>query len=228
MSDPPSYDEGGASSSYQMEKPPLPVSSGDVERNAPPPTYDSLFGKLKAANENSEGKADFAKVAVGIICGSLAFIICVGLSLAIPIAEIAIGASYLHDCPAERLIPIYLIVAGTFGTLKGIGLMGQSCKSRKDEQDGNQAEKKQATNPFDSLLNLFLFAWFICGNVWVYGLKDKWVSSPVTAGNYCHPTLYYFSFWIITSTYILMGVGCLVGCIIIGIVCCVSCKSSSE
>ncbi|XP_033746204.1 transmembrane protein 272-like [Pecten maximus] len=228
MSDPPSYDDSAAS--YQMssgtEKAPPPVTSRDVEMNAPPPAYDSLFGKLKEANEKSEGKVDFAKTAMGIVCGSVVFIICVGLSLALPIAEIAIGASYLHDCPAERLIPIYLIVAGVFGTLKGIGLIGQSVKSRKNNTEGPEDEKKQPTNPFDSLVNLFLFAWFICGNVWVYGLKDEWVSSPATAGNYCHPTLYYFSFWVITTTYIMMGVGCLVACIMIGVFCCVVGKNS--
>ncbi|OWF55882.1 uncharacterized protein LOC110454841 [Mizuhopecten yessoensis] len=233
MENPPTYEGNtGAGASYQDPsfggKEPIPVSTRDVEMNASPPTYDSLFGKLKAANANSENKVGFAKSAMAIICGSVIFIICIGFALAIPIAEIAIGASYLHDCPAQRLIPIYLIVAGVFGTLKGLGLMGQSVKSRKEQTDGAEAENNKTTNPFDSILNLFLFAWFICGNVWVYGLKDEWVSSPTTAGNYCHPTLYYFSFWIITLAYIMMGVGCLFGCLITVIICCFAAKGGGE
>ncbi|XP_060078454.1 transmembrane protein 272-like [Ylistrum balloti] len=227
MSELPSYDNGaGVQNSYQEEKAPPPITTRDVEMNAPPPTYDSLYGKLKAANENSSGKADFAKTAMGIICGSLVFIICIGLSLAIPITEIVIGASFIHDCPAQRLIPIYLVVAGVFGTLKGIGLIGQNVKARKDKSnETGDEEKKSTTNPFDSIVNMFLFAWFICGNVWVYGLKDQWVSSPSTAGNYCHPTLYYFSFWVITLTYIMIGVGCLFGCIGLICICCFAAKS---
>jgi len=37
----------------------------------------------------------------------------VGLSLGIPVTMIIFGYIHVNDCPAERFIPIYLIVGGT-------------------------------------------------------------------------------------------------------------------
>ena len=70
------------------------------------------------------------------------------------------GAIYKDDCPRERFIPIYLIVAGSFGIVKNLSSLGQRCKN-KDEEDAD--EKNAKTNPFDGLVSCFLFAWFIAG-----------------------------------------------------------------
>ena len=66
---------------------------------------------------------------------------------------------YVHDCPRERYIPIYLIVAGVFGVLKNLSNMVQRVKNKQDDQEDNNAK----TNPFDGTLNCFLLAWFIAG-----------------------------------------------------------------
>ena len=73
------------------------------------------------------------------------------------------GSIYLDDCPRERYIPIYLIVAGVFGLVKALLNSGQQARSRhnKDENDGEEQSKKP--NPIDSVLSCFLFAWFIAG-----------------------------------------------------------------
>ena len=71
------------------------------------------------------------------------------------------GAIYKNDCPRERFIPIYLIVAGSFGIVKNLSSLGQRCKN-KDDEDAD--EKNAKTNPFDGLVSCFLFAWFIAGS----------------------------------------------------------------
>ncbi len=71
------------------------------------------------------------------------------------------GAVYFDDCPKEKYIPIYLIVGGTFGVLKNLGNVCQRLRNRKEQQD----EENAKTNPFDSLLNCFLAAWFIAGKI---------------------------------------------------------------
>lgn len=189
-----------------------PPSYSDAKDVAPPPSYDSLFGKIKQAKEESDGNVDFVKTCCGILVGSVACTICLGIFLAIPIAMIAVGATYLHDCPAERMIPIYLIVAGVFNIVSNILMIirGQVNKRKEGEE-----EKQSGTGP-EQIINCFLFAWFIAGNVWVYRTYDDWQSSNSMLDTYCNPTLYYFSFWIITSTYIVMGlllVICLAVCI---------------
>jgi hypothetical protein len=35
-----------------------------------PPSYDSIFGKIKHAKETSDGNVGFAKAAFGILCAS--------------------------------------------------------------------------------------------------------------------------------------------------------------
>lgn len=69
------------------------------------------------------------------------------------------GAIHLHDCPKERMIPIYLVVAGSVGILSNLITM---VRGRKNSGDENGEEKKQPAG-FEQLLNVFLTAWFIAG-----------------------------------------------------------------
>ena len=47
------------------------------------------------------------------------------------------------------------------------------------------------------------------GNVWIYGAySDFDADNSKEDDDYCHPTLYLFAFWIMTTTYIIMLVSC--------------------
>ncbi|KAK3100334.1 hypothetical protein FSP39_018298, partial [Pinctada imbricata] len=144
----------------------------------------------------------------------------------------SLGAKYLDDCPAERKIPIYLIVAGVFSFVSLIISMANNCSKKKkkdDEQEDEKTSKKPSVlTSIDSLINLFLTIWFILGNVWVYSTYDDFVREPTTSQNYCDPTLYYFAFWIITLTYILIGVAIIFCCTFFCVtICCVAKKAAS-
>ena len=74
------------------------------------------------------------------------------------------GAIYINDCPQERLIPIYLIVAGcTAFFTSGLGQL-----KPKQGEDG-ETEQKPVKERFNivSMIGaigaLFTFAWLICG-----------------------------------------------------------------
>lgn len=69
------------------------------------------------------------------------------------------GAIHLHNCNAEPMIPIYLLVAGCFGVIMNLFSLIQRC--RKTEQEREEDQKN--INPLESLVNCFLFAWFIAG-----------------------------------------------------------------
>ena len=118
------------------------------------------------------------------------------------------GAKYKNDCHVQDKIPIYLIVAGAVGVFRNLISLGQ--RAKKSDNDSDDEEKKR--NPIESILDCFLFAWFICGNVWIYQNYQPNYTDPSSA-DYCHKTLYLFAFWITTATYILIGVMC----------CCVCC-----
>lgn len=200
---PPGYDESQYLS--QTQSPP-----SYTQDQTPPPSYESLYGRVKAAKQKSSSKAGFFVSFLGILFGTLGCTVCLGLLLALPIAMIAMGGVYLHDCPRERYIPIYLIVAGSFGIVANLMGLGKKAKN-KDEQDD---QEKVKGNPVDYLINCFLLAWFIAGNVWVYRIHNDFNSTDPNDTNYCNPTLYWFAFWVITSTYILIGVVCLFVCLV--------------
>ncbi|KAK3099159.1 hypothetical protein FSP39_000288, partial [Pinctada imbricata] len=140
-----------------------------------------------------------------------------------------VGAQYLDDCPAERMIPIYLIVAGVFSFVSLVISIIKSCTKKKGDDDDEEKKNSPFVTCIDSLINLFNTVWFICGNVWVYSTQDDFVRSPTTSQNYCDPTLFYFAFWIITTTYIVIGVAILFCCIFFCVsLCCIAKKTDSS
>ncbi|XP_076446958.1 transmembrane protein 272-like isoform X2 [Babylonia areolata] len=204
------------------------------------PSYDSLFGKAQKMKEESNGAVDFFKKLVAVILGSIGCSIVIGMFLAIPIAMIVIGSIYVDDCPEEKMIPIWLLVAGVVGLVRNvISTCCRCCCNKKKDDDaegGQQGEGEEEQQEgmagklckaFDSLLGVFSGAWFIAGNVWVYRSKGD-ISSDSNAVNYCHPTVYWFSFWFITSTYILLGVLLLTCCICCICFCCCLGKSKNK
>lgn len=48
------------------EDPPQVQTANDVAKNDPPPSYESLFGKIKRAKAESSGRVDFAKKSCSI------------------------------------------------------------------------------------------------------------------------------------------------------------------
>merc|ERR1712227_236077 len=149
---------------------------------------------------------DRVKGAAVSCCNSVVLTICMGIGLIIPIAMISVGTIYKDQCPYERMIPIYLIVGGVFGVLQCISGI---CKRH---------DKDNKSTPFDVIVGLFLFAWFIAGNVWILGIfKDVNVESAEDE-KYCQSTVYYFGFGLTVATWCLLPV-------FIVICCCLCCCS---
>lgn len=71
----------------------------------------------------------------------------------------------MNNCPAERYIPIYLVVGGVFGLLKSLANFFYRAKQRRRRQIDQDAppEANVDPNPFDGIINCFLLAWFIAG-----------------------------------------------------------------
>ncbi|XP_070554016.1 transmembrane protein 272-like [Ptychodera flava] len=204
--------------------------SYDEAQKDPPPDYGSIIGRIKQAKQDSSGVKDFTTSVCDIILGTTGLVfgclICTGLTMGIPIAMIVIGSIYLDDCPAEKNIPIYLIVCGVFTILSYLlsVCLGKS-RGKKDENaegEGDAAGKGGAVTGcagcISCLIGPFLFAWFIAGNVWIYRTYEP-SYDDVNAADYCNKTLYLFSFWLLNVTYILIGLSCCIG--ICG--CCVAC-----
>ncbi|KYO22239.1 hypothetical protein Y1Q_0013411 [Alligator mississippiensis] len=121
---------------------------------------------------------------------------------ALPVACVAVGAVYLRQCPCQPLVPVYLLGMGVVALLS-LMLTCLPC--------GDGAEPppvKPGVWGCHALFLLFLFAWFIAGNVWVYSIYPP---EYVAIGNphFCHRGLYLFAFWLTTGAYIALGLALL-------------------
>uniref|UniRef100_A0A8W8LAF3 Uncharacterized protein n=1 Tax=Magallana gigas TaxID=29159 RepID=A0A8W8LAF3_MAGGI len=188
------------------EDPPHVQTANDVAKNDPPPSYESLFGKIKRAKAESSGRVDFAKRSCSICTESVVFAVILCIILIIPVSMIVMGSVFLYDCRANEMVPVYLVVHGVFLIIAIIfGLL----QTRSDKDKKKDSKKKKTPNEkcielISTLIHVFLIAWFFYGNSITIGLN--WVSSPATARTYCHPSLYYYAYWVIMSVYIFIGI----------------------
>ncbi|CAM4515643.1 unnamed protein product [Leuciscus chuanchicus] len=131
------------------------------------------------------------------------------LLLAIPIAQIAIGAVYLKDCPQQHYIPVYVLVCGVFSMFLAL----LSClPCARETEEGNRTSLSLACSVWNALVSTFLFCWLISGSVWIYSIYPPNYNQTVAGDPYCNKTLYLFAFWTTTLGYILLGLGLLIGC----------------
>ncbi|KAL0993762.1 hypothetical protein UPYG_G00113340 [Umbra pygmaea] len=132
----------------------------------------------------------------------------------LPVAQIVIGGLFLDKCPMQKYIPIYLLVTGAFSlTLTVLSCL--PCIKAPDE--GAQTPISTVCTAWNSLLSLFLFCWFIAGNVWIYSIYPA--NYDESGDIYCNKTLYLFAFWTTTLVYIFIGVVLAGGCCVLFCMC---------
>ncbi|XP_031428381.1 transmembrane protein 272-like [Clupea harengus] len=140
-----------------------------------------------------------------------------GLGMAFAITEIVIGSVYLQACPIQMYIPIYLVVLGVL--ILSLALQSSWASVKKpededeDEDEGQTAKCSLICTAWNSLVSLFLFCWFIAGNVWIYPIYQPNYNS--SAGPHCDKTLYLFAFCTTTLSSILIGGSFVVGCFVL-------------
>ena len=79
---------------------------------AEPPSYDSLFGRIRDTHKASRNVVDFVVKVILLLLGTIGCTIACSITVVIPFCMIVIGGVFFHDCPAEPYIPIFLIVGG--------------------------------------------------------------------------------------------------------------------
>ncbi|XP_075544287.1 transmembrane protein 272-like isoform X5 [Dermacentor variabilis] len=162
---------------------PLPTPFRSPVENDLPPSYDDI------TNPN-----------VGCT-------ILVGVTVIIPVSMIVIGTTYLNDCPAEKYIPIFLVMGGVFGVLKT--LLDVCGKCRRPDNSGEAGhsvaeEQRAEERTWSTLVNCFLFAWYVAGCVWVYrAYPPDYTNSESPA--FCDRTLYLFAFGLVTAGLLSLG-----------------------
>jgi hypothetical protein len=100
------------------------------------------------------------------------------------------------------MIPVYLMVGGCVGLLKLFSLLWRRFKARREEDayvtddDGGAPTVIQSKSSrfSDAVVTLFLFVWFVCGNVWVFRVWPPNFAPPLEEpSNWCHRTVYMYA-----------------------------------
>ncbi|KJE96106.1 hypothetical protein CAOG_06475 [Capsaspora owczarzaki ATCC 30864] len=201
---------GGGSGGVPDE--PLP-SYETVTGNAPPPTYESLFGRIRDERDRSGIGANFILRVVILLIGTIGVSVMGALFLGIPISMIVIGA-VKWDAPCDTdHFRIFLIVGGTCGL--ATNLYSLCCKKKRRDENGELIpEEPTLLGRLMTLTEVFELGWFIVGNVWVYSYD--------TGDDYanCDKTLFLFTFWIVTTFYLILGGILVLFCLLICVLSC--------
>lgn len=132
-----------------------------------------------------------------------------------------LGIKYVHRCPAEPLIPVYLIVSGLFGIVKIVSLlmMGnrrQNTEFADEENEGGCSRTfyELCTDIVTAIFNSFLIIWFVLGNYWVFSIYQPPFERRVPITKYwCASELYIFALTQIFVCYVI-AIFCIVSCCI--------------
>lgn len=144
---------------------------------------------------------------------------------------VIIGSMYINDCPAQKLIPIWLIVFGSVWILSALISIFTSMYERI-RKIKNEEYKPSVIKNFKYILDLFLVAFFITGNVWVYQIHRKVNIDILIRGQeklYCDRVVYLFSFWIIIALWCIIFIAFSLLCICLPcILCCLCMKRNNK
>lgn len=123
--------------------------------------------------------------------------------LVFSIVILVMGVIYLDECPVEKNIPIFLVVAGVVGILVVLLSFLQSWCFDEDRQTDLNCWRIIIL-----VVMLFWSAWFIAGSFWVYSnYQPRYRHGAAEADSrYCSKVLYLFSFWAINLTYMFFAV----------------------
>jgi len=74
-----------------------------------------------------------------------------------------VGAIYKNDCPIQRMIPIYLIVGGSFAVFVNLFSMFQSIFETRESPGSHRTKLSVYCSFFEGIVGCFVIIWFIAG-----------------------------------------------------------------
>ena len=111
---------------------------------------------------------------------------------------------FLRDCPAEPHVPVYMLVGGSFGTIKMLWMIWRQIRSMRYERldlttpvssmDEGSITPSAGSRLVSAALSFFLAAWFALGNFWILHIAwPDYEPALYDPNSWCHKTLYVFA-----------------------------------
>nr|KAG5694922.1 hypothetical protein BaRGS_025083 [Batillaria attramentaria] len=117
--------------------------------------------------------------------------------------------NYLHECPVEPKLPIYLVVGGCFGIVKLLFLLWKQIKRHKEDLGDlhDDIDLLTMTRMTNIALNIFHCVWFAFGHYWVFHIwKPHFVAPLHEPRNWCDETVFMFSFWQLIICHVVLAI----------------------
>ncbi|CAF3633769.1 unnamed protein product [Rotaria socialis] len=194
--------------------PPLPPPIPIQYQTGPPPfqryTRIPIVHPIKQKKYSCERPPGlFTTLCAGGLNTVAAFIYLCFL-LALPITKLVLGILYVNECPVNKNIPLYMIISGACGLAIVVLIFFTSactyCRSMlnaRKQTHGFIIFIIAFTRAVRGALAIFLFIWFLFGNIWVFNARYRVrTDKPNDTNNYCHATLYWFAFYVLIFTYV--------------------------
>jgi len=171
-------------------------SNEDISAGVTDPKKQRRIRCLDKAVNYYGSKKHVATVIIGIVFG---------------IVELRYGIQYNGQCPIQPMIATFLIVHGAVLLFDaGIGILAL-LTSRVIYSSYDQVVARRlifALFLILVLVNLFSFAWYIAGNVWVFGALANGYQGSDSSNltTYCESNLFRAAIGIIISRYVIFGI----------------------
>jgi hypothetical protein len=124
------------------------------------------------------------------------------LPFSIAILSLIFGIHYFHNCPIQPRISLFLVVQGAVGIQLIVIHILTIVYILRITKFKYLFICIVAVLVFS--ISLFLFAWFIAGNVWIFSVtKQVQFTDQTKLNSYCNSTFFHFSFWLIIVQYIM-------------------------
>ena len=212
--------------------PPIPnhyqVDSPPIYRLAPIPVTRPVKQR-KCTHEKPSGL--FTTLSAGGLY-TLAGLIYLSFLVALPVTKLVLGILYVKECPVNKNIPLYMIISGACGlAIVILLLLSSACTFCRSMSNANNLAHRLTictialARGVQGAIAIFLFIWFLFGNVWVFNAQYRVrTDRPNDTNNYCHPVLYWFAFYVLIFTYVYAVFTCCVK-FCVNFFCCGACDT---
>ncbi|XP_054714756.1 uncharacterized protein LOC129224340 [Uloborus diversus] len=162
----------------------------------------TFLSQVRKAKEENISCCGFCMAFFALLIGSIVWTIVLIVMITVPIVMIVIGAEYFHDCPAQFMIPITLIVAGCVCMLSNV--INFVDRFKRFSETGIP-KRHTVIGWINVVINIFLLLWFFASCYYVYSTNPNFDEKINDGKNYCNPHLYGFAFWLLNFIFVFFG-----------------------